>query len=103
MKLKIINFIKLFFFFKILGNSFSMWEEIYDNQQQNSNDLEKELLYSYFNKDCNNNINLQIKPGFESEQMKEIKIGEVQTELIYNENVYNSILILLIIIMKMIY
>ena len=64
-----------------------MWKET-DVYQQNSNDLENDIFYSYSNNDCNNNINFQMKLGFDPEETKKINLGEVQSELIHNEKVY---------------
>ena len=87
MKFKLTNFIYFYFFCINFGNLYSMWKETYD-YQQNSNDLENDIFYSYSNNDCNNNINFQMKLGFDPEETKKINLGEVQSELIYNEKVY---------------
>ena len=88
MKFKIINFISFYLFYIKFVNSFFIQEELYDYQEKNSNNLESVILSSYSDNDFNNNINSKMKSCFEPEEKKEINLGEVQTELIYNEKIY---------------
>ena len=78
-------FLKILFFNLLLINTYSFWKENQEYKYENLSNLNNDFsILSDFN------VNNQLNSGFEPDIIyKTIQIGEVKTELLYNEKIYN--------------